>query len=38
MKSKLIATFASLALAFATPAHAQKAEKPLFAAPTRSIS
>ena len=32
MKSKLVAMFASLALAFAAPAHAQKAEKPLFAA------
>jgi hypothetical protein len=32
MKSKLVTTFASLALAFAAPAHAQKAEKPLFAA------
>jgi hypothetical protein len=31
MKSKLVAAFASLALAFAAPAHAQKAEKPLFA-------
>jgi hypothetical protein len=32
MKSKLFATFAFLALAFAAPAHAQKAAKPLFAA------
>jgi hypothetical protein len=32
MKSKVIAIFATLALAFATPAHAQQAEKPLFAA------
>jgi hypothetical protein len=31
MKSKLVAIFASLALAFAAPAHAQRAEKPLFA-------
>ena len=32
MKSKLVAMFASLALAFAAPAHAQKGDKPLFAA------
>jgi hypothetical protein len=31
MKSKLAAIFSSLALAFTAPAHAQKAEKPLFA-------
>jgi hypothetical protein len=33
MKSTFVAIFASLALVFATPAHAQQAEKPLFAAP-----
>jgi hypothetical protein len=32
MKSKLVAIFLSLSLAFTAPAHAQRAEKPLFAA------